>query len=512
MRNLSRMPQNDDEYTVAFSMEGDTEGLNGTMSLATIRVSATVDTELDLSMADAFVVSDGLDLRTALPGSTASGNVSQLEDVIHAFTLETAGYASDSLSAFNDVLTNAKNVLNDASATQEAMNAAMKDLFNATLDIQRSEPTRVAALQKVIDVLSEEAVKKDYTTSDLDKILATVSNAQSTVYYENDPASIDAAFASIVELTDAMNAIVDELTDTYTAESLTALKQASDAFAAESAFDASGIVTGFNQLEVQVHTDTQILETVIDAAKAMDLESHDTESAEAALKTLREAEDLLGAEPTQAQVDEMLKKLVNAITNVMKTEVEAARDALQALISEAEAIDLSHKTTASREAFAQALEDAKAVLADENADAQALDEAYRNLQAAINGLQDIVDSDKSALEQAIADAKKVNTSLYTKETVDVFEQALKEAEAVMADETATQDQVDAAAKKLIAAQNALQKNPETPADPQDPDEGKPGEGTDSDTAAASALPTTAAALIVSGAAAALMLRKRKHHI
>lgn len=487
MRNLSRMPQNDDEYTVAFSMEGDTEGLNGTMSLATIRVSATVDTELDLSMADAFVVSDGLDLRTALPGSTASGNVSQLEDVIHAFTLETAGYASDSLSAFNDVLTNAKNVLNDASATQEAMNAAMKDLFNATLDIQRSEPTRVAALQKVIDVLSEEAVKKDYTTSDLDKILATVSNAQSTVYYENDPASIDAAFASIVErlmntedadgslqtskdlLTDAMNAIVDELTDTYTAESLTALKQASDAFAAKSAFDASGIVTGFNQLEVQVHTDTQILETVIDAAKAMDLESHDTESAEAALKTLREAEDLLGAEPTQAQVDEMLKKLVNAITNVMKTEAEAARDALQALISEAEAIDLSHKTTASREAFAQALEDAKAVLADENADAQALDEAYRNLQAAINGLQDIVDSDK-----AIADAKKVNTSLYTKETVDVFEQALKEAEAVMADETATQDQVDAAAKKLIAAQNALQKNPETPADPHDPDEGKPG--------------------------------------
>ncbi len=455
--------------------------------------------------------------------------LSQLEDVIHAFTLETAGYASDSLSAFNDALTNAKNVLNDASATQEAMNAAMKDLFNATLDIQRSEPTRVAALQKVIDVLSEEAVKKDYTTSDLDKIMATVSNAQSTVYYDNTPVSIDTAFASVVErlmstedasgslqtskdlIVDAMSAIVDELTDTYTAESLTALKQASDAFAAESAFDASGIVTGFNQLEVQVHTDTQILETVIDAAKAMDLESYDTENAEAALKTLREAEDLLGAEPTQAQVDEMLQKLVNAITNVMKTEAEAARDALQALISEAEAIDLSHKTTASREAFAQALEDAKAVLADENA-AQALDEAYRNLQAAINGLQDIVDSDKSALEQAIADAKKVNTSLYTKETVDVFEQALKEAEAVMVDETATQDQVDAAAKKLIAAQNALQKNPETPADPQDPDEGKPGEGTDSDTAAASALPTTAAALIVSGAAAALMLRKRKHHI
>ena len=33
-------------------------------------------------------------------------------------------------------------------------------------------------------------------------------------------------------IVDAMSAIVDELTDTYTAESLTALKQASDAFAA----------------------------------------------------------------------------------------------------------------------------------------------------------------------------------------------------------------------------------------------------------------------------------------
>ena len=82
--------------------------------------------------------------------------LSQLEDVIHAFTLETAGYASDSLSAFNDALTNAKNVLNDASATQEAMNAAMKDLFNATLDIQRSEPTRVAALQKVMCFLKKQ--------------------------------------------------------------------------------------------------------------------------------------------------------------------------------------------------------------------------------------------------------------------------------------------------------------------------------------------------------------------
>ena len=107
------------------------------------------------------------------------------------------------------------------------------DFYLPGLSYSVKDETEWSFVEKVIDVLSEEAVKKDYTTSDLDKILATVSNAQSTVYYENDPASIDAAFASIVErlmntedadgslqtskdlLTDAMNAIVDELTDTY---------------------------------------------------------------------------------------------------------------------------------------------------------------------------------------------------------------------------------------------------------------------------------------------------------
>ena len=63
--------------------------------------------------------------------------------------------------------------------------------------------------------------------------------------------------------------------------------------------------------------------------------------------------------------------------------------------------------------------------------------------------------DTAALEQAISDAKAVNKDQYTADSVAGLEKALADAEAVLADPLATQDKVDAAAKALRDAAEAL---------------------------------------------------------
>lgn len=63
--------------------------------------------------------------------------------------------------------------------------------------------------------------------------------------------------------------------------------------------------------------------------------------------------------------------------------------------------------------------------------------------------------DTSKLEEAIAAAEELKASDYTAESWSDLEEALAEAKAVLADENATQEQVDAATAKLNAAIDAL---------------------------------------------------------
>ncbi len=63
--------------------------------------------------------------------------------------------------------------------------------------------------------------------------------------------------------------------------------------------------------------------------------------------------------------------------------------------------------------------------------------------------------DKSKLEQAVQDAEKVEKDKYTAESVAALEKALAAAKAVLADDAATQDAVDAAVKAVKDAMKAL---------------------------------------------------------
>lgn len=83
--------------------------------------------------------------------------------------------------------------------------------------------------------------------------------------------------------------------------------------------------------------------------------------------------------------------------------------------------------------------------------------------------------DKSALEKAVADAKAIDTMDYTEKSVAALNEALKAAEAVLADEKADQAAVSDVMAALGIAVNGLEKVADKPTDPEKPTDPKTGD-------------------------------------
>ena len=145
--------------------------------------------------------------------------------------------------------------------------------------------------------------------------------------------------------------------------------------------------------------------------------------------------------------------------------------ALEEAVAKTEELKEEDYTEESWKALEEAKEAAEAVLADPTATQSEIDAAAEALEEAIAALEEYVEPvDKSELEEAIEKAEKLKKADYTKKTWDAMQAALKIAEQVMADEDATQEEVDAAADALNKAIKALApatgKNPETGDDSQ----------------------------------------------
>lgn len=143
-------------------------------------------------------------------------------------------------------------------------------------------------------------------------------------------------------------------------------------------------------------------------------------------------------------------------------EEPVVKDALNAAIEEAEKRVEADYTADSWAAFARALENAKTVAADENADQTAVDEAAALLNEAMGALvaaepEPPVEADKTALEALIAEAENYNRADYTEETWAVFAEALANAHSVNLDAAATQEAVDQAEEDLQEAIDGLEK-------------------------------------------------------
>lgn len=151
-----------------------------------------------------------------------------------------------------------------------------------------------------------------------------------------------------------------------------------------------------------------------------------------------------------------------------KTELQKAVDDAANLSSD----DYTADTWANFESALNAVRDA---LANDDATQEQVDAALKALNDARAALVEkpvapVVD--KTELQKAVDEAAGLKAEDYTAESWEPFEAALDDAREVLADDDATQDQVNDALAALIDARDALKKSEAKP-DPDQPDPGKP---------------------------------------
>lgn len=176
-------------------------------------------------------------------------------------------------------------------------------------------------------------------------------------------------------------------------------------------------------------------------------------------KVLSEAKAVLDdTHATQEKVNTAWDNLLEGIWGLGI--LQGDKTLLNQLIAKAESmVDNADKYVSTNwQGLMDALENAKRVSADGNALENEVEKAAEILHNAI--MIQRYKADKSILEELIKKAEKVESSLYTKESVQALEKALQAAKLVMADEELSEEdqvQVDNAAKELENALAGLKK-------------------------------------------------------
>ena len=148
--------------------------------------------------------------------------------------------------------------------------------------------------------------------------------------------------------------------------------------------------------------------------------------------------------------------LEGTVTGGEITEAPAVdKTELQKTVLEAKGLNEADYTAETWADLEEALAAAEAVLADPAATQEEVDAATAALRAAIDALELAEPAggevDKSELKKTVGIAEGLKKGNYTESSWKALEKALKEAKAVLADEDATQEEVDAATAALKAA-------------------------------------------------------------
>ena len=159
-----------------------------------------------------------------------------------------------------------------------------------------------------------------------------------------------------------------------------------------------------------------------------------------------------------ATYDEVMDATVKLMKAIQALDMKAAdKTDLEMAVELAQGIDLTKYVEAGQAEFQQALAAAQEVLADGDAMQADADAAWNALVDAISNLR--LKADKSTLEDLLNSVADLDLSQYTEESAAVFRTALANAQAVLADESLTEDDqktVDEAVQVLSDAKDQLQ--------------------------------------------------------
>ena len=350
-------------------------------------------------------VQDACDsLRTAIDGLKVKVDKSELQALItEAKDKKETDYTADSWKVFADALANAEGELKSDKSTPETVKAAQDTLSEAIKGL---------------------APKKQVDKSELQKLIAEATGKEEAGYTPESWAAFTTALGTANEVNgnkDATQEVVDQ--------------------ACESLRTA---MTGLT-----AKADKTQLQALIDEAGNKNKDEYTEESWASFEAALNEAKSVFANEnASQDVVDKACESLSKAIEDL-----KFNKSQLKVVIDQVENKNSEDYTEESWEAFANALAEARAVFEDENATPESVDQAYRKLNEAINGLT--VKVNKPELKELIDKAQNKKSEDYTDTSWDAFETALEEAKAVFENEAATSEQISQAYRKLNEAINGL---------------------------------------------------------
>ena len=186
--------------------------------------------------------------------------------------------------------------------------------------------------------------------------------------------------------------------------------------------------------------------------------------------SLKDLEDAVKAaqaiyDDPNADQDKVDKAKANVEAKLAALKAKAKKDALNLAIiaAEGDAALVDKYTEESIEKLQKAIDEAKEVLADENASQEEVDAAEKEVQAAQKALVEKetpkpeAPVKKDELKAAVEDATKVvgDTEQYTEESLAALQAAIDKAIAVLDNPEATQAEIDAAVKSVKEAKEAL---------------------------------------------------------
>ena len=268
---------------------------------------------------------------------------------------------------------------------------------------------------------------------------------------EADKSDLNAAieYAKSQQAKDEYQYVVPVVKEKFEAALAEAEKVSKDAAATQEAVDAA-----YAELLNMIHHldftgNTSDLSVLVDAAKGLNEEAYTPETWKPFAEALKAAKAVLADENAlQDEIDAARDALQKAMDALKKIPVD--KSALEKLVNRVDGkYDLSKYTKETADIFKAALDAAKAVLADENATQAQVQAAHDNLRNAEFGLRLI--PNKDALEDLINKVENMDLSKYSADMQKEIKSALDNAKAVMANENATQDEVDGAVKRLQAS-------------------------------------------------------------
>ena len=199
--------------------------------------------------------------------------------------------------------------------------------------------------------------------------------------------------------------------------------------------------------------DKTILNQLIEQASALVEDDYTTTSWAAFATALAEAQSISAAEDAK---QETVNNAADALQDAMESLVKRADNSnLVAAINSIKELDESRYQPDSWAALAQALAEAEKVAANRDATADEIEAAYTKLEAAYKALA--LRADMTAIDDMISKVEAMDANAHTAKSWKLVADALEAAKTVAANENATQEAVDAAARTLQAAAAALVK-------------------------------------------------------